>query len=60
MWSLAAKGYSTLADLARLDVNVLKYARNVGPKTIRELKALLLNNGISPDPSWEEWEARQG
>ncbi|GHT86361.1 hypothetical protein FACS1894137_11820 [Spirochaetia bacterium] len=60
LWSLAAKGYSTLADLARLDVGVLDKARNVGPKTIRELKALLLNNGISPDPSWEEWEARQG
>ncbi|GHU85831.1 hypothetical protein FACS189473_5050 [Spirochaetia bacterium] len=57
MWSLAAEGYSTLTDLARLDVSVLDKARNVGPKTIRELKALLLNNGISPDPSWE---ARQG
>jgi DNA-directed RNA polymerase alpha subunit len=54
LWSLAADGYSTLADIARLNVDVLDKARNVGPKTIRELKALLLNNGINPDPSWEE------
>ncbi|GHV64359.1 hypothetical protein AGMMS49587_16570 [Spirochaetia bacterium] len=59
VWDLALNGAASLADVARLNVVILEKARNVGTKTIRELRNLLLNNGISPDPSWEEWESQQ-
>jgi DNA-directed RNA polymerase alpha subunit len=60
LWALANKGMSTLSDIAQADPNDIKNQRNVGKKTVAELKALLLNNGFALPPSWDEWDARQG
>jgi DNA-directed RNA polymerase alpha subunit len=59
LWYLAAAGAASLADVARLGPDGLEKTRNVGPKSIRELKALLLNSGVTLGDSWGEWEARQ-
>jgi hypothetical protein len=59
LWSLADKGASTLEDVARLGPYSLEKARNVGIKTIRELRTLLLNSGVALGDSWGEWEAQQ-
>jgi DNA-directed RNA polymerase alpha subunit len=59
IWYLADAGAASLADVARLGPGGLEKARNIGSKSIRELKALLLNSGLALGDSWGEWEARQ-
>jgi DNA-directed RNA polymerase alpha subunit len=54
--ALADKGAISLADVARIDPMVLYKSRNVGTKSIRDLKAMLLNTGITLGPAWEAWQ----
>jgi DNA-directed RNA polymerase alpha subunit len=54
------QGIGSLLDIAQTDPNEIKKRRNVGKKTIAELKALLLNNGFTLPPEWDKWDAQQG
>jgi hypothetical protein len=59
IYALAYMGFGSLPELAQADPKKLRRGRNVGKKTLAELKARLLECNLILCPAWAEYEARE-